>query len=268
MTEKPAIETFAIGTELTMGRIQDTNSHWIARQIAQLGGSLRRATILRDSLEEIVEALGDSIRRGTAIIITIGGLGPTPDDLTVEALARIVGRETAPHEPTLQDYMVRRNLSSRDQLTPNLIKMATVPEGAEVFPNPVGWAPCISLQKDGSRIFTLPGPPREMEATFTRHIAPVIASKYRRGMATLLVKVGMHESEVSPLMQEVMDRYPQTYLKAYVGMRYSPEQGLPVDIIATGESRDEAQSTLREASELFIGLVIQRGRSVEKIEES
>src|SRR5713101_1780564 len=87
-----AIEIFAIGTELVMGRIQDTNSYWMAQRIAELGGVVRRLTTLSDDLEDIVHALRDSLARKTDLIITSGGLGPTPDDLTVEAVCRVVGR--------------------------------------------------------------------------------------------------------------------------------------------------------------------------------
>src|SRR5213593_2934386 len=115
-----AIEIFAIGTELVLGRIQDTNSFWMAQRIAELGGVVRRMTTLSDDLEDIVHALRDSIERGTEMILTSGGLGPTPDDLTVEAICRVVGRPSAVHEPTLEDYIRRRNLSGRDQISPGL----------------------------------------------------------------------------------------------------------------------------------------------------
>src|SRR5713101_1739496 len=114
------IELFAIGTELVLGRIQDTNSYWMAQRIAELGGNLRRVTQLVDDLGQITEALGESIRRGTGLIITTGGLGPTPDDLTVEAVARALKRGTVVDEATLDDYVRRRNLTSRDDLSAGL----------------------------------------------------------------------------------------------------------------------------------------------------
>src|SRR5207244_11002017 len=89
------IELFAIGTELVLGRIQDTNSYWMAQRIAELGGVVRRMTTLSDDLEDIVHALRDSIERGTETILTSGGLGPAPDDLTVDAICRGGGRAGA-----------------------------------------------------------------------------------------------------------------------------------------------------------------------------
>ena len=89
---KSVIELFSIGTELTLGQIQDTNAHWIAQKTFQLGGTIRRISILRDEFDEMKEAIQGSIeRRQTGLIITTGGLGPTPDDMTVEMIGSILG---------------------------------------------------------------------------------------------------------------------------------------------------------------------------------
>ena len=259
----PDIEILSIGTELVLGRIQDTNSYWIAGQIAQLGGRLCRVTMILDDIDTIIAAVEDSVSRGAGIIIATGGLGPTPDDLTVEAMAKLVGTDLALHEPTMADFIRRRNLSSRDQATPGMVKMATVPEGADVYPNSVGWAPCISVKKDDSTIFILPGPPKEMEGLFTPYVAPFISSSYKTKSAALRVVVNMSESEVSPHLQEVMERYPQTYLKAYVAMRHSKEGSLPVDIVAQGPDAEGAQQTLSAATDYLSQLVVAKGKKME-----
>ena len=98
MEHIPVIELFSIGTELILGQIQDTNAHWIAQQVLQLGGTLRRATMLRDEADEMLEALEDSVSRKTDLILTTGGLGPTPDDMTVEIIANIIGTRQVVHE--------------------------------------------------------------------------------------------------------------------------------------------------------------------------
>jgi nicotinamide-nucleotide amidase len=259
----PPIELYAIGTELVLGRIQDTNSYWMAQQITELGGNLRRVTQLVDDLDEIVTALSDSLRRGTRMIITSGGLGPTPDDLTVEAVARVLNRATVVDEPTLDDYMRRRNLSSRDEITPGLRKMATVPEGSEVRQNPAGWAPCTFVRHEGGTIIIMPGPPKEMEAVFTMHVSETVAAASAHKTAALRVVVNMFESEVSPLMQEVMARFPGTYLKAYVAMRDPSGQALPVDLVATGADDAAARHALQQALSFFGELLTARGKTME-----
>src|SRR5262249_39605940 len=103
------VEIFSIGTELLIGRIQDTNSFWLAQQVSELGGTIGRISIVGDHAPTIVEALGDAVRRGAGTIMTTGGLGPTPDDLTVECVARLAGVGTVVHAPALADYVRRRD---------------------------------------------------------------------------------------------------------------------------------------------------------------
>jgi nicotinamide-nucleotide amidase len=261
------IELFAIGTELVLGRIQDTNSYWMAQRIAELGGNLRRVTQLVDDLDQITAALVESVQRGTGLIITTGGLGPTPDDLTVEGVARALKRGTMVDEATLEDYMRRRSLTSRDELSAGLMKMATVPEGSEVRQNPAGWAPCTFVRHDAGTIIIMPGPPKEMEAVFTMHVSEAIGAVSEHKTAALRVVVNMFESEVSPLMQEVMARYPGTYLKAYVAMRDATGQVLPVDLVSTGADDHTARQTLQEAVSFFGELVTARGKTMEYGEE-
>jgi nicotinamide-nucleotide amidase len=257
------VEIFAIGTELAIGRIQDTNSHWIAQRVGELGGGVRRITVLTDDLDEMIGALRDSLARGTRLLLISGGLGPTPDDLTIEALARVLGCDVSVDEATLEDYVRRRNLSGRHELTPGLMKMATVPVGSEVCPNPAGWAPCTVCLAGEATLIVLPGPPREMEAVFTMHVASRIAQLTAQKSAALRVVVNMYESEVSPLLQEVMGCHPGTYLKAYVAMREAFDHGLPVDIVATGTDSAAAQHLLQQAVTSFGELVGARGKTME-----
>lgn len=260
MKSTHVIELFSLGTELVLGQIQDTNAHWIAQQILQLGGTLRRVTMLRDEFDEMVEAVTEAIHRRTDLILTTGGLGPTPDDMTVEVVAKILGTQPVVHEETLTSFMERRQLTSRDDVTPGMIKMATVPETAEVFQNPVGWAPCICVTKNRSTILMMPGPPREMMGIFETHISSLIAERYSTKTATLRVYVSMFESEVSPILQQVMGQYPDVYLKGYVALRGADGQYMPVDLVSTGTDETNAQSQLQEAAGYFRQLVTEKGK--------
>ncbi|MCZ6676642.1 MAG: competence/damage-inducible protein A [Candidatus Poribacteria bacterium] len=260
MEHTPVIELFSIGTELILGQIQDTNAHWIAQQTLQLGGQLRRVTMLRDEFDEMIEAIEDSIRRKTELILTTGGLGPTPDDMTVEVVAKIIGKQPIVHEETLTSFIKRRQLTSRDDVNPAMVKMATVPETAEVFQNPVGWAPCISVTTDESTILMMPGPPREMKGIFETHIVPLIAERYSAKTATLRVYVSMFESEVSPILQQVMGKYPNVYLKAYVALRRADGQYMPVDLVSTGADDEDARGQLQGAVDCFRQLVTEKGK--------
>ena len=258
MERTPVIELFSIGTELILGQIQDTNAHWIAQQILQLGGQLRRVTMLRDEFDEMFEAIEDAIHRETDLILTTGGLGPTPDDMTVQIVSKILGVQPVVHEETLTSFMERRNLTSHDDVTDAMVNMATVPETAEVFQNPVGWAPCVRVTKDSSSILLMPGPPREMKSIFDAYITPLISEHYSARTATLRVYVNMFEAEVSPLLQQVMDKHPNVYLKAYVALRRDDNHYMPVDLVSTGSDEDKAQSQLQEAAEYLRTLVLEK----------
>ncbi|MDH7568870.1 MAG: competence/damage-inducible protein A [Armatimonadota bacterium] len=263
MGVQPRIELFSIGTELALGRIQDTNSYWMAQQISQMGGEPRRITVLVDDLEEIVAALRGAVERGTTIAVTTGGLGPTPDDLTVAALAKLVGCETVIHEPTLQEFLKRRGIARREDATPNLLKMATVPAVAQVYHNPAGWAPCIRVDWSGCTFLTLPGPPREVMPLFTLHVAPFIAARLPGKTAAVRVAVALPESELAGPMQEVMRQFPGCYLKAYVALRAGAAHPLPLDIVARGEDEGSARDTLQQAMAHLAALVQQKGQTLE-----
>ena len=270
MNDLPAIEIYSIGTELLNGQIQDTNSWWMARQIAALGGYVRRIAILDDDAEEISGVLSDACGRGTRIAITSGGLGPTPDDLTVEVMAAIMGVEVAVDETLVDRFMRSRGIGRRQDVNPGLLKMATIPEGAIAHPNPAGVAPCIEARVGGTTLFALPGPPREVEALFRQSVEPVIAELYSRSRVSRRVAVNLPESQCGPILQSVMDELPNTYLKAFValGERTADGQRLPVDIVAWGDSEGEAEELLERALAMFAEQAAEKGSDVESLEGS
>ena len=255
-----AIELFSIGTELVLGQIQDTNAHWIAQQILQIGGELRRVTMLRDNREEMHEALTSAVERETSLILTTGGLGPTPDDMTVEVIVSLIGTKSVMSEETVAEYRKRREMSENDAVSEALMKMAIVPETAVVLQNPAGWAPCISVAHKASTFMMMPGPPREMKAVFETHIQPLIAERYRSEIITARVHVSMFEAEVSPLMQKVMERYPDVYLKAYVALRKVDGDTMPVDLVSSSTDKADAETQLELAMDYFRELVVEAGK--------
>jgi molybdenum cofactor synthesis domain-containing protein len=266
MAHEPTVEIFSIGTELVMGRIQDTNAFWMAQELVALGANMRRITVLMDDLDMMREAFEQAIARRTSVVISSGGLGPTPDDLTVQALSALIGVQAAVHEPTLDAYVQRRHLSGRGELTPALLRMATVPEGAQVYQNPAGWAPCISVSKGTTTFFALPGPPQEMQAVFTMSLVPFFATAYPSHAASLRVAVNMYESELAPLFAQVRGRYPTTYLKGYIalGGRDTPH-GMPLDIIARSAEGVPAETILQQAVAYLSELLAAQGQTLRHI---
>ena len=266
MTREPRVEIFSMGTELVMGRIQDTNAFWMAQELVSLGALVRRITVLPDDLDTMLEALEGAVQRQTDVVLTSGGLGPTPDDLTVHVLATLVGVQPVVHDPTLDAYIQRRNLTGRGELTPALLRMATVPTGAQVYQNPAGWAPCVSVMKAATTFFALPGPPPEMQAVFTMHLVPFFATTYPAHAASLRVAVDMYESELAPLFAQVRERYPSTYLKGYIALGgLNTPLGLPLDIIARSTADASAETVLQQAVAYLSELVAARGRTLRNL---
>ena len=259
MAETSPVEIFSIGTELLIGRIQDTNSFWLAQQVTEVGATMARVTIIGDDRATIIEALRSAVERGARTVITTGGLGPTADDLTVECIAELVGVGTTVNRPALEDYMRRRNIRE-DEISPALQKMATVPDGADVLLNPAGWAPCIRIAKGETTFFLLPGPPSEMEAVFDRYVRDHFGGEGAGHRVARRVYVDMWESEVAPLARQVMEAIPGTYIKGYIAL--GNQQRLPLDVVTRGSNPVEAQDNLEEAVEMLTELVERVGRQL------
>jgi len=261
------VEICSVGTEIVMGRIQDTNSSWIARRVASLGAFINRITAVPDEEHYIMDVIRGALERRPDALIITGGMGPTEDDVTVACVAKVLGLPLVVHEETVQRFVERRNLRDRSQLSSGAIKMATVPAGAEVGENPVGWAPCVRLRHDKTDIFILPGPPKEMTGTFDVHLLPVLAERAHRRTCSLRVAVEMHESEVAPFIHEVMENQRGTYLKAYVSLWTRGEDYLPVDIVATAETEEGAQAAVEQALHTFTDMVQAQGRHWRRMDE-
>jgi molybdenum cofactor synthesis domain-containing protein len=250
-----SVEIFSIGTELLIGRIQDTNSGWLAREISELGGSIGRITIVGDDRAQIVEALRGALDRGARTIVTTGGLGPTPDDLTVESVSTLLGVGTRVDEAALDDFMQRREIVEAD-VSPALRKMAQIPETGEALLSPAGWAPCIRVPYREATLFLLPGPPGEMEALFERYLRDYFAGAASGASVARRVYVNMWESQVAPLARQVMDAFPGTYIKGYIALALANQQRLPLDVVVKGSSQAEAQDKLEQAVAMLEQLVV------------
>jgi molybdenum cofactor synthesis domain-containing protein len=256
------VEIFSIGKELLIGQIQDSNSFWLSQQITRLGGAMQRISILDDHQPTIVTALGDAIKRGARTIITTGGLGPTPDDLTVQSVAELMGVGLHVDDDVVQDHLRRRGITI-DEHTENLKRMATIPDGATAYPSPAGWAPLVRTEVDGCTIFSMPGPPREMEAIFARFLEDYFsAGEGAHRAVTHRVYVDMWESEVSPLLQQVMDAIPGTYCKGYIAL--GNQRFLPIDVVTRGADEAEARAGLERALDLLERLVGEVGRDFQR----
>ncbi|MCC7368062.1 MAG: competence/damage-inducible protein A [Chloroflexi bacterium] len=260
--ETSPVEIFSIGKELLIGQIQDSNSFWLSQQVTRLGGTMQRVSILDDDQPAIVHALEDAIARGAQTILTTGGLGPTPDDLTVASIAQLAGVGTHIDDAVVQDHLRRRGISI-DEHTENLKRMATIPDGAAAYASPAGWAPLVRTVVNGCTILSMPGPPREMEAVFARFLEEYFSKGEGTHRAlTHRVYVDMWESEVAPMLQQVMEAVPGTYCKGYIAL--GNQRFLPIDVVTRGADDDEAQANLNTALDMLERLVGEAERDFQR----
>ena len=152
-------EIFAIGTELLMGELTDANSAWLASRLPALGIELRRVSLLGDHLSTLSDAMAQALH-GVDLIITTGGLGPTQDDLTREAMAAALHETPTVHAETLQAIERYFQQRGRDMPAPNIKQAHSIPS-SQFLPNPYGSAPGWWVEKQGKILVALPGPPAE-----------------------------------------------------------------------------------------------------------
>ena len=190
-------ETIAIGSELLLGGRLDTNSLFIADELATCGIELRYKTTVGDHLSDIVAALKTAVRRSRVVMIT-GGLGPTVDDLTRDAVARATDRRLVRRKIAL-DEMTARLAGWGRRPTTSQFRQAMIPAGADVLSNRVGTAPGFSFAWKGTFLAALPGVPREMEPMLTEGVLPKLQAWLRNQKAvgvTPLVRRMLHTSGV------------------------------------------------------------------------
>jgi nicotinamide-nucleotide amidase len=166
-------EILSIGSELTSGQNLDTNSQWLSQRLAETGIAVHFHTTVADDLEDNVDALRTAVRRAGLVIIT-GGLGPTQDDLTREALARLGGGELVFHQQSFDH--IQQMFAKRSRTMPERNRVqALFPTGAEPIVNNYGTAPGIYLRYGDCHLFALPGVPSEMFAMFEQEVKPRLA---------------------------------------------------------------------------------------------
>lgn len=171
-------ETIAIGSELLVGGRSDSNSLFITETLGRLGVEVRFKSIVGDDLADMVQVLKTAVSRAGVVIMT-GGLGPTVDDCTREAVAKATGRRLARRKAALDGMTARLAQWGR---TPNAgqLRQAMIPAGATVVANPVGSAPGFLLEWKGATVVSLPGVPREMEAMMTESVIPLLNDQFAR----------------------------------------------------------------------------------------
>jgi len=249
------MEIICIGTELLIGKTLNTSENWLAKRATSLGVTVKRITTVGDDVDEIRGAINEALQREPRFILITGGLGPTYDDKTLEGVAAALGRKVAVDERALvmvrekYEAYFREGRMEKVELTPARIKMAALPEGAEPLPNPVGTAPGVLVDVDGSYLIALPGVPSEMKAIFEESVAPMMvreAGEVAFSEKSIYVD-GMMESALAPLIDQVMRENPYVYVKSHPkGEERKPH--IEIHLSTTAENPQLAERRLEKAA--------------------
>ncbi len=244
------VEILCVGNELLIGKTVNTNAHWLAKRVTNLGLIVRRVTIVGDDLDEIATATTETIRRKPIFIITTGGLGPTFDDKTAEGIAVALGRPLEENEEALKmikkryERYVAEGRAEKIEMTPPKVKMARLPKGATPLPNPVGTAPGVLVEQEDVSLVLLPGVPEEMMTIFDESVVPLlrkIGGNLTFFEASLDVW-GIPESDLAPIIDKVMHDGPYVYIKSHPK---TVEKGHHCELHLSTTAKDSSQARQR-----------------------
>ena len=230
-------ELIAVGTELLLGNIANTDAQMISEGLSQLGINVYYHTVVGDNPERVRQAM-DIARQRADILITTGGLGPTCDDLTKVAVAQAFGRTLVYHEPSAQRIRDRFAAMGRP-VTENNFQQAMIPEGATVLDNDWGTAPGVAMEADGIHVLMLPGPPRECEMMFRHRAVPYLKGLSEGVIVSRTVKTfGIGESAAEALLRDLMNSLHNPTLAPYA-------KPTGTELRVTAHARTEAEALAR-----------------------
>jgi nicotinamide-nucleotide amidase len=237
-------EIVAVGTELLLGQIVDTNSSWMGQQLALIGVEHLRQTKVGDNLGRITEVIGEALERADAVIVC-GGLGPTQDDITREAIAAVMGVELVRDDKVAE--VIRGLFASRGRTMPdNNLRQADVPVGAAVIEQRTGTAPGLICPVGDKVVYAVPGVPYEMVEMMERAVLPDLAA--RAGVQQVIVSRvlrtwGESESRVAELLDPRLRELDETG-NATIAFLASGIEGIKVRLTARGDDEAHAKALL------------------------
>lgn len=236
----------AIGDELLIGQVIDTNSGWIARETAQYGWEIKNVQVVADDKDEIKQAIERAFK-ATDVVITTGGLGPTKDDITKQTLCEFFGGELI-YDKTVEknvlEVVAKRGLKTNDLTA----AQAYVPSSCEVIQNKVGTAPIMWFEKEGKILVSLPGVPFEMQEMMQSAVIPKLKNRLENDTNIehhTFIIIDHSESVLAGKLEKFENKLPE-----FIHMAYLPQPGL-IRIRLTARHKDKSliDSKMKESTE-------------------
>ncbi|MFW5826471.1 MAG: competence/damage-inducible protein A [Alkalispirochaeta sp.] len=242
-------EIIAVGTELLMGQVINTNAAEIARMLAERGVGVYHQSVVGDNAARLAEAFATALSRAD-VVIACGGLGPTEDDLTRETLSEVVGRPLRRNDEWVGTLKERFAHYHRGELPQNNLRQAMVPDGATLLPNSRGTAPGIYLRHENTSVYLVPGPPHEMQAMMEEQVMPHLTEglirEDRNGVlvSRVLRVTGIGESRVAELLQDLLEGQSNPTIAPLAGAGE-----VQLRVTARGAHREEAEELIDGTAE-------------------
>ncbi len=231
-------EIMAVGTELLLGDIVNTNAQFIARELAALGISVYHQSVVGDNSERLLSAIDHAFEEAD-VIKTTGGLGPTKDDLTKEIASQYFGKSLRVHEESLK-YIEDYFKGMGRVMTDSNKKQACFPEGANILKNNNGTAPGCIIEEDNKIIIMLPGPPREMIPMFKERVIPYLRKFSDEVLLSKVLRIsGIGESEMEEKVRHIIESQNNPTVAPY-----AKDNEIILRITAKAASNEEAEKLI------------------------
>ncbi|AUS96444.1 competence/damage-inducible protein A [Clostridium thermosuccinogenes] len=231
-------EILAVGTELLMGQIANTNAQYISGRLPEVGVNVYYHSVVGDNPKRLKDCLEIALKRSDAVIMT-GGLGPTQDDLTKETVAETLGKKLVLHEESLkkiEEYFAKTNRP----MAKNNIKQAYLPEGCIVISNNNGTAPGCIIESGGKVVIMLPGPPSEMKPMFEDTVIPYFLNKAKSMLVSKHIRmIGIGESAMEEKIMDLIQNQTNPTIAPY-----AKEGEVTLRITANCSSREEGEGLI------------------------
>ena len=231
-------EIITVGTEILLGDILNTNTHYLSNELANIGVDVYYQITVGDNEKRLLDQLEESFKRSDLVILT-GGLGPTEDDLTKEVCAKYFNLEMEFHQPSWDKIIEIHNKMKRTP-TENNKKQAYFPVNSIILPNEYGTAPGCIMEKESKTIIVMPGPPREMKPMFDNFVKPFLQKDSKDILKSKVLRiVGIGESKVENDLLDLIQKQINPTIATY-----AKDGECTVRITAKGENIEEAEKLI------------------------
>lgn len=266
------MEIVSAGNEVLIGDVVDTNSNRLCALVTGLGGLVHRTVMVRDDLDAIAREVAGAVARRPALVFTVGGLGPTSDDRTLQGVARGLGVGLELH-PEAERLVAEKYAEFHAaghvpfaELNDSRRKMARLPAGAEPIVNPIGGAPAVLVRAGQTRIVSLPGVPGELMAIVGESLGELLAEVF--GAAhyeerSLEVEL-QDESAIAEILRAAEEAHPAVYVKSRAKVLGST-RAIRITLSARGESRATVAALLEPPMEQLLVQIAAAGFAVRPV---